>query len=137
MSEHRGNNFPADGGFISPEASRAIQQALEGRECVQPPPGSHSVKIEFSNVSPELFDLITGQSEIDRLVTEATRKMLEAEEKIAIAAAAIGMGYVCVEEFDGAAMNYRRHFLISPRVPPMERYEFPSWYAFDQWRDRQ
>jgi hypothetical protein len=71
---------------------------------------------------------------IDSVVTQAMRKLLETEEKIATAAHALGCGYAIVTEYRLDDFSYVQHYLVSALIPPMERYEFPSWSSFELWR---
>lgn len=83
---------------------------------------------------------------IDSIVAEAMRKMLANEEEVAKAALEMGCGYAVIEEpldtigdfeQDSYKITITRHYLITGLIPKMNRFAFPSFDAFERWKERQ
>lgn len=119
-----------------------------------------TAEVELKNVSPELFETLTGMtpeqaqgklsipmrpaSEWD---SEGTRKLIHdalsdavmrqvaTEEEVARTAILLGIGYARIETW--TPNSVRVDYIITRLVPPMEVFEFPNWSSFEVWRGQQ
>jgi hypothetical protein len=70
---------------------------------------------------------------VQEMIDKAIEEELRREEQVAIIAVQAGVGYARIDARDGYATDY----VLSSYIPAMHRYDFPSWDAFEQWRDRE
>lgn len=79
-------------------------------------------------------------------LNEAVARGIAREEEVARTAILLGVGYARIETwapmtFDAESLTIanqlRVDYVITSLVPPMERFEFPSWSSFEAWRVRQ
>lgn len=78
-------------------------------------------------------------------LNEAMMRGIAREEEIARTAILLGVGYARIQTwvplaFDSdsisVANQMRVDYVVTSLVPPMERFEFPSWSSFEAWRAR-
>lgn len=85
----------------------------------------------FADMSVE-FDLSDQRSEaIGEMIASAHRAESRRGEVIAAVAVVFGCGYAVIQQ------EWHTDYVLLPRHATIERFIFPNWDSFDNWRVRQ